>query len=181
MRPQIEISPLDYEQVLEWEDAKLYCFSLTVDDKTGWRLPTLADLIDIYTRSDIECSPERYWASDIMDEDLENIKGDLANNYKTIPILYGETISKKTITTLSLLTLLPIYILIEKFNIGYMDLYFYFCLIILVFFLLYLWKANKKEQFLLLHNVLKFLIVTGVFSIILINPQVLWNGQRLFL
>ena len=116
-----------------------------------------------------------------MIKDLENLKGDLANNYKTIPILYGETISKKTITTLSLLTLLPIYILIEKFNIGYMDLYFYFCLIILVFFLLYLWKANKKEQFLLLHNVLKFLIVTGVFSIILINPQVLWNGQRLFL
>lgn len=70
MRPQIEISPLDYEQVLEWEDAKLYCFSLTVDDKTGWRLPTLDDLIDIYSRSDIDCSPERYWASDIMHEDF---------------------------------------------------------------------------------------------------------------
>ena len=52
-----------------------------------------------------------------MIKDLENLKGDLANNYKTIPILYGETISKKTITTLSLLTLLPIYILIEKFKI----------------------------------------------------------------
>lgn len=70
MRPQIEISPLDYEQVLEWEDAKLYCFSLTVDDKTGWRLPTLAELVYIYTRSDIDSSPERYWASDIMDEDF---------------------------------------------------------------------------------------------------------------
>jgi 4-hydroxybenzoate polyprenyltransferase len=114
-----------------------------------------------------------------MIKDLENIKGDLANDYRTIPILYGETISKKIITTLTFLTLLPIYILIEKFNIGYMDIYFYFCLIILVFFLIYLWRANKKEQFLTLHNVLKFLIVTGVFSTILINPQVLWNGQQL--
>jgi 4-hydroxybenzoate polyprenyltransferase len=114
-----------------------------------------------------------------MIKDLENIKGDLANDYRTIPILYGETISKKIITALTFLTLLPIYILIEKFNIGYMDIYFYFCLIILVFFLIYLWRANKKEQFLTLHNVLKFLIVTGVFSTILINPQVLWNGQQL--
>jgi 4-hydroxybenzoate polyprenyltransferase len=114
-----------------------------------------------------------------MIKDLENIKGDLANDYQTIPTLYGEIISKKIITALTFLTLVPIYILIEKFDIGYMDIYFYFCLIILVFFLIYLWRANKKEQFLTLHNVLKFLIVTGVFSTILINPQVLWNGQEL--
>ena len=70
MRQQIEIAPRYYEKVLEWEDAKLYCFSLTFDDKTGWRLPTLDDLIDICTRSDNDCNPERYWASDIMDEDF---------------------------------------------------------------------------------------------------------------
>jgi 4-hydroxybenzoate polyprenyltransferase len=30
-----------------------------------------------------------------MIKDLENLKGDLANNYKTIPIVYGEMVSKK--------------------------------------------------------------------------------------
>ena len=115
-----------------------------------------------------------------MIKDLENIKGDLANDYQTIPILYGETISKKIITFLSLLTVIPVYILIEKFDIGYMDMYFYSCLIVLIFFLLYLWKSTTKEQFLLLHNVLKFLIVAGVFCIVLINPSVLWNFERLF-
>jgi len=115
-----------------------------------------------------------------MIKDLENIKGDLANDYKTIPILYGEEISKKIITALTLLTILPVYILIEKFNVGYMDLYFYSCLIILIFFLLYLWKSTTKEQFLLLHNVLKFLIVAGVFCIVLINPALIWDFGNLF-
>jgi 4-hydroxybenzoate polyprenyltransferase len=35
-----------------------------------------------------------------MIKDLENLKGDLANNYKTIPIVYGEMVSKQIITAL---------------------------------------------------------------------------------
>ena len=114
-----------------------------------------------------------------MIKDLENIKGDLANDYKTIPIIFGETISKRIITILTLLTVIPVYVLIEIFDVGYMDIYFYSCLIVLIFFLLSLWKSNSKEQYVLLHNVLKFLIVSGVFSIILINPSVLWHGEKL--
>jgi 4-hydroxybenzoate polyprenyltransferase len=112
-------------------------------------------------------------------KDLENIKGDLANDYRTIPIVYGEEVSKKIITMLSICTIIPVYILIEVFDVGYMDIYFYTCLIILIFFQLSLWKSNTKEQYLLLHNVLKLLIVAGVFSIILINPSVLWHGKKL--
>lgn len=116
-----------------------------------------------------------------MIKDLENLKGDLANNYKTIPILYGERTSKKIITLLTFLTIVPVYILIEVYDIGYMDIYFYSCFIVLIFFLLYLWKSSSKTQFLLLHNVLKFLIVSGVFCIVLINPSVLWHGKTLLL
>lgn len=107
-----------------------------------------------------------------MIKDLENIKGDLANNYKTIPILHGELISKKIITFLTLLTVFPVYLLIEKFEIGNMDLYFYSCLLFLSLFLLKLWKSELKVHYLLLHNLLKFLIVSGVFSIILIDPSI---------
>ena len=116
-----------------------------------------------------------------MIKDLENIKGDLANGYNTIPIIYGEPISKKIITGLTLLTIFPIYVLIEIYDVGYLDLYLYSCLVVLLFFLLYLWKANTKAHYLLLHNVLKFLIVSGVFSIILINPAVLFNGKKILL
>ena len=116
-----------------------------------------------------------------MIKDLENLKGDLANDYQTIPILYGESISKKIITSLTLLTVVPVYILIDIYEVGYMDIYFYGCLILLLFFLRALWKSNTKEQFLKLHNILKFLIVAGVFCIVLINPSILWHGRNLLL
>lgn len=112
-------------------------------------------------------------------KDSENIKGDLANNYLTIPIVYGELLSKKIITVLLLLTIIPVYYLVNIYNVGYMDSYFYVCFIILIFFGLKLWKSETKEDFLLLHNTLKFIIVAGVFCIVLIDPSVLINGRSL--
>jgi len=116
-----------------------------------------------------------------MIKDLENIRGDLANDYQTIPIVRGEIISKRIITVLLLLSIVPVYFLINIFDVGYMDIYFYGCFIILIFFGIRLWKSNTKEQFLQLHNTLKFLIVAGVFCIVLINPAVLWHGEKLLL
>lgn len=116
-----------------------------------------------------------------MIKDLENIKGDLANNYQTIPIVYGETFSKKIITFLLLLTTIPVYYLVNIFDIGYMDSYFYFSFMIFIFFGIKLWNSENKENFLLLHNILKFIIVAGVFCIVLIEPSVLINGRVLFL
>lgn len=116
-----------------------------------------------------------------MIKDLENLKGDLANDYKTIPIIYGEKTAKKIITGLTLITIVPVYFLIDVYDVGYMDIYFYSCFIVLIFFLLFLWKWGSKEQYVILHNVLKFLIVSGVFCIVLINPSVLWNGKKILM
>ncbi|MCF6131096.1 geranylgeranylglycerol-phosphate geranylgeranyltransferase [Flavobacterium wongokense] len=114
-----------------------------------------------------------------MIKDLENIKGDIANDYQTIPVIYGEGFSKKAITLLTLLTTIPIYYLIEIFEVRYMDIYFYVSMIVLIFFLMKLWKSDSKPDYLILHNILKFLVVSGVFCIILINPEVLIHGKRL--
>lgn len=113
-----------------------------------------------------------------MIKDLENIKGDLVQNYKTIPVLLGESFSKKIITFLVICTLIPVYILVELYDVGYMDSYFYLSFIVLIFFVLKLWKSNSKENYLLLHNILKFVIVAGVFSIVLIKPSVLIHGKE---
>jgi len=112
-------------------------------------------------------------------KDLENIKGDIANDYQTIPVMFGESTAKKIITFLTVLTIIPIYFLVEIFEVGYMDIYFYMSLIILIFFLQKLWKSNSKPDYLKLHNILKFLVVSGVFCIVLIDPEVLVNGRRL--
>jgi 4-hydroxybenzoate polyprenyltransferase len=112
-----------------------------------------------------------------MIKDLENIKGDLVQNYQTIPILYGESVSKQAITFLTLLTVVPVYILIEVVDVGYMDIYFYISFIVLLFFLLKLWRSTSKENYVLLHNILKLIIVAGVFSIMLIKPSVVIHGK----
>ena len=70
-----------------------------------------------------------------MVKDLENIKGDLANNYQTIPVRFGEKVSKQIITGLTIACVFPVYLLVEKFNVGYMDLYFYISLLLLLYLL----------------------------------------------
>jgi len=81
-----------------------------------------------------------------LTKDLGNIKGDLLQNYKTIPIIYGEKTSKFILSILSVLTLIPICLLVFKFE-----------------------KSRTKIHYLILHSILKFIIVTGVFSILLID------------
>ncbi len=111
-------------------------------------------------------------------KDLENIKGDIANDYQTIPVKYGEVFAKKIITALTIATIIPVYFLVEIYDVGYMDIYFYVSLIVLIFFLSLLWKSNSKLHYLRLHNLLKLVVVSGVFSIVLINPEVLLHGRN---
>jgi 4-hydroxybenzoate polyprenyltransferase len=110
-----------------------------------------------------------------LTKDLENIKGDLALNYKTIPIIYGERTSKIMLILLGVLTLVPTYLLIYKFQVGRMTYFFYLSVLLLIVFVLILWRSNQKKQYLILHNILKFIIVAGVFSILLIDIDVVLN------
>ena len=48
-----------------------------------------------------------------------------------------------------------------------------------LFFALLLWKATSKTEYLKLHFLLKFIIVSGVFCIVLIEPSVLIHGKKL--
>jgi len=108
-------------------------------------------------------------------KDLENMQGDLLQNYQTIPIVYGERLSKFFLSILSILAIVPILLLITRFDTGYMDYYFYVSLVLLMFFLLFLYFSKAKWQYLLLHNILKLIIVVGVFSILLIDIQEVLN------
>ncbi|MCJ7465628.1 MAG: geranylgeranylglycerol-phosphate geranylgeranyltransferase [Maribacter sp.] len=110
-----------------------------------------------------------------MIKDLENIAGDMAQNYKTIPILYGARFSKICISILIILTLLPALLLINYFDIGYMYLYFLAAVVLLILFLVILWKSRTKMHYVGLHNILKMIIVVGVFSILLINIDLVLN------
>ena len=45
---KFEIAPKETEILANWDDARLYCFSLNIGGKTGWRLPTKDELSEIY-------------------------------------------------------------------------------------------------------------------------------------
>jgi 4-hydroxybenzoate polyprenyltransferase len=90
-------------------------------------------------------------------------------------VVYGEKASKQMLTLLSILTLIPTLLLISKFEIGYMHYFFYGSILALIVFLLILWNSEEKFHYIVLHNILKFIIVIGVFSIVLIDVDVLLN------
>lgn len=106
-------------------------------------------------------------------KDLENIKGAIANNYKTFTVAYGEKRTKKLIIFLLILTLIPVAILFNYPAIEYMKYYFYLAGIVLIFVGFYLQKAHTKNQYRLLHNVLKILLLIGVFSLLFIDKSLI--------
>lgn len=110
-----------------------------------------------------------------MVKDLENISGDLAQNYRTIPIIYGARTSKLLISFLIFLTLVPSLLLIFQFDVGYMNFYFILCVLLMILFIVLLFRANARKDYVWLHNILKLIIVMGVFSILLIDVQLVLN------
>ncbi len=106
-------------------------------------------------------------------KDLENMQGAILNNYQTFTVTYGEKKSKQLIVFLSILTLIPITILFSYPAIRYMKYYFYFAGIVLFFVSIYLKKATSKSQYQLLHNILKILLLIGVFSLLFIDKSLI--------
>ena len=60
----IEIAPGEYIKRMPFEDAKLYCFSLSIDGKIGWRLPTTAEYYDNLVITGWRCDEDQYYEWD---------------------------------------------------------------------------------------------------------------------
>lgn len=104
-------------------------------------------------------------------KDLENLRGDFAQSYFTIPVVYGTQFTRKLITLLVFLLFIPAFILINFYDIGLMLYYFVFTVLFFIAFIIKLWNSIHRHDYVLLHNFLKFLIVLGIFSIALIDIQ----------
>lgn len=106
-------------------------------------------------------------------KNLENMDGDIISDYQTIPIRYGEKYTKQFSTFLAFLLFLPMFVLWQYPEIGWMKFYFYFTILALIVFVISLWKANTKRDYIILHTLLKFLIFAGIFSLMLIDTSVI--------
>ncbi|MBX2828759.1 MAG: geranylgeranylglycerol-phosphate geranylgeranyltransferase [Flavobacteriaceae bacterium] len=114
-------------------------------------------------------------------KDLENLKGDLAQGYKTLPVVHGIKMAKIMLTIMAVLTLVPTLLLIFKFYLGYMHYYFYGSILALIVFVALLWRATRKLHYIILHSILKFIIVIGVFSIVLLDVDLLLNRFMMYI
>ena len=104
---------------------------------------------------------------------LENMNGDILTNYQSIPIKYGVNFTKGLSTILSLLILIPLNFLWQYPEIGWMKFYFLGTLFLLLVFILLLWNSKTSKRYIFLHNVLKFLIFAGIFSLILMDTSLI--------
>ena len=100
-------------------------------------------------------------------KDLENFVEDFTLNYNTIPVKYGERVSKVYISILIFFVFLMSVHILQSYEISYMKYFHFFVYPFFVLFTYILWKSYSKETFQKLHNALKLLIILGIFSIIL--------------
>ena len=106
-------------------------------------------------------------------KDLQSMKGAVIHNYDTFPIVYGEKKTKLVCLFLLTLTVFPIVILFSFPVLSYMRYYFYIAFIVFFFLGIYLWKSSELKHYRMMHNVLKILLLIGVFSIIFIDTSLL--------
>lgn len=101
-------------------------------------------------------------------KDLLNYNGDLIYGYQTIPVRYTLNISRYVISVLVFLTLIPGFMLTRFSEVGAMEVYFYFSMGVLFVFVIGLWYLKGVKWYLLQYNIIKLLILAGVFSIALV-------------
>ncbi|ALM21374.1 ubiquinone biosynthesis protein UbiA [Nonlabens sp. MIC269] len=114
-------------------------------------------------------------------KDLENLRGDLAQNYHTIPVVLGIKASKTFYTFLTFIAIIPASILITTYNVGDMKYYFAMVAGALLVCLPLLWSSKRKREYLLIHFILKVIIGVGVFSILLIDLPAIINRLKDFI
>jgi 4-hydroxybenzoate polyprenyltransferase len=102
-------------------------------------------------------------------KDLCNIKGDLSNNYKTIPTVYGENRTKRLISLLVVFCFGVFFLLYFFFSLQSMVYYFLTSLGFLLFFTRLLWRSSKTKQLMLLLFGIKALIVLGIICLPLLK------------
>ena len=106
-------------------------------------------------------------------KDLQNLKGDLLQNYKTIPVVYGEKYAKLMIIVLVVCNVSVTIFLLTSYALERMDYFFYTSISLLFVVLLLLPKAQSRQQYSRIHILLKLLVLLGVFSIVLLNPSLI--------
>jgi 4-hydroxybenzoate polyprenyltransferase len=114
-------------------------------------------------------------------KDCEDIKGDLSEEMKTLPIVLG---IPKTTKLVSVLLLVPIMILLWYINSYLMSNNLYYAVLYavvlvltpLIFCAIKIWTASQKKDFKQISTLLKWIIFFGILSVTVIHYNVKLNA-----
>jgi 4-hydroxybenzoate polyprenyltransferase len=105
-------------------------------------------------------------------KDIEDYEGDLKTGMNTLPIYLGKEKTQKVVFGLSFIPLIALlYYLNANFtNLEYV-LYYTLALVVapMLYFIIKLWQAKTQKDFNHLSTVLKFIMITGILSIVVIT------------
>lgn len=102
-------------------------------------------------------------------KDLYNIKGDMVQNYKTFPVVWGERKTKQLISVLIFCALLVVALLRAFFDLNAMGYYFILAAISLLFLWVLLWRVRTTRHMGLLLQFVRLIILLGIISLPLLR------------
>lgn len=114
-------------------------------------------------------------------KDLEDVNGDLNQGMSTLPIVLG---MGKTAKLVAILSIVPVFFILNYIN-SYLfasNLFFgtlygiIFILGPLLYFTVKIWSAKETNEFKHLSTILKWILFFGIFSIVVISLNVLYNA-----
>ncbi|UQD57198.1 geranylgeranylglycerol-phosphate geranylgeranyltransferase [Flavobacterium sp. K5-23] len=114
-------------------------------------------------------------------KDLEDIKGDLSQEMKTLPIVLGVSKTTKLVFALGLIPIFSILIYINKYFISndLLIITFYAFLFVvapLIYFCIKIWTAKTKEDFHTLSLLLKWVLLFGIISVLILTLNIKHNA-----
>ena len=105
-------------------------------------------------------------------KDIEDYEGDLKTGMNTLPIVIGKEKTQKVIFGISFIPLLALLYYLNA-NFTHLEYVIYYTLGLVVapmlYFIVKLWQAKTQKDFNHLSTVLKFIMITGILSIIVIT------------
>lgn len=102
-------------------------------------------------------------------KDLYNIKGDIAQNYKTFPVVWGERKTKQFVSILIFCAILVVVVLHAFFALHAMGYYFILAAVFLVLMWVILWRVRTTRQMGLLLQFIRLIILLGIISLPLLR------------
>lgn len=116
-------------------------------------------------------------------KDLEDIKGDSNQGMKTLPIVLGIEKTSKLVCVLSLIPIVLLLIYINNYFVAYnlfITTIYVFIFVVgpLLYFSIKSWNARTKKEFRALSLLLKWILLFGILSIVIITLNIKYNASK---